>query len=207
MGAIKVQSLEAAREAIDEFVHNLANGDPQSSFSAAALDAASIKVLDVSRTEDAKYSSLVVSLFLASRLLTPRYQELLTPLSHLGVSFAKVEMQATDKMANGLGNVHGGCVATIVDCITSACIYNHTTNQIPDPWSMLGVSQSLSIVYLSPLPIEGWMDILITVASVGKSISVTQAEIWVKDGPGGKRIRKAALGTHTKVDNSSQARI
>ncbi|KAK0546037.1 hypothetical protein OC846_005423 [Tilletia horrida] len=177
MGAIKVQSLEAAREAIDEFVHNLANGDPQSSFSAAALDAASIKVLDVSRTEDAKYSSLVV------------------------------EMQATDKMANGLGNVHGGCVATIVDCITSACIYNHTTNQIPDPWSMLGVSQSLSIVYLSPLPIEGWMDILITVASVGKSISVTQAEIWVKDGPGGKRIRKAALGTHTKVDNSSQARI
>ncbi|KAK0533004.1 hypothetical protein OC842_003120 [Tilletia horrida] len=173
MPAPKVLSLEDAREAIEEFVHNLAHGDRDQSFSAAALDPASLRVLDVTRTEDAKYSSLV----------------------------------ATDKMANGLGNVHGGCVATIVDCITSACIYCHTSNQIPEPWSMLGVSQSLSIVYLSPLPIEGYMDIIITVATVGRSISVTQAEIWAKDGKGGKRLRKAALGTHTKVDNSAQAKI
>ncbi|KAL9939434.1 hypothetical protein V8E36_001251 [Tilletia maclaganii] len=172
-----VLSLEDAREAIEEFVHNLAAGDPETSFSAHALDAASLRVLEVTRTEDKRYSTLVC------------------------------EMQATDKMANGLGNVHGGCIATIVDCITSGVLFCHTSNQIPDPWSMLGVSQSLSIVYLSPLPIEGYMDIIITVGAVGKSISVTQAEIWAKDGKDGKRIRKAALGTHTKVDNSSQARI
>ncbi|CAD6890869.1 unnamed protein product [Tilletia controversa] len=174
---LKAMSLEAARESIKDFMHNLSNGDRDTSFSAAALDSASLELLDLSRSEDGKYSELVC------------------------------EMQATDKMANGLGNVHGGCVATIVDCITSACIYCHTTGEIPDPWSMLGVSQSLSIVYLSPLPIESYMDIIITVASVGRSISVTQAEIWVKDGKGGKRIRKAALGTHTKVDNSSQAKL
>ncbi|KAE8222066.1 hypothetical protein CF319_g4669 [Tilletia indica] len=177
MPAPKVLSLEDARVAIEEFIHNLSNGDRESSFSAAALDSASLRLIDLTRSEDGRYSSIVC------------------------------EMQATDKMANGLGNVHGGCVATIVDCITSACLYCHTSNEIPDPWSMLGVSQSLSIVYLSPLPIEQYMDIIITVGNVGRSISVTQAEIWVKDGKGGKRLRKAALGTHTKVDNSSQAKL
>ncbi len=59
-----------------------------------------------------------------------------------------LRMRVTDKMDNTLGNMHGGCSATLVDNITSMVIWYHTSGVHGQPWSFLGVSQNISVLYL-----------------------------------------------------------
>lgn len=101
----------------------------------------------------------------------------------------------------------GGAQATLIDNLTSQVIYLHTSGVLGEPWSMLGVSQSMQILYTAPIPVESWCDFECTTLAIGKSVAVIQCDIWIKDGQGGKRVRRGASGTHTKVDNSAQARM
>jgi hypothetical protein len=37
-----------------------------------------------------------------------------------------------------------------MDCFTSLVIYLHTSGNFGEPWSMLGVSQSMQIIFTAP---------------------------------------------------------
>ncbi|UZJ54723.1 hypothetical protein CBS101457_004043 [Exobasidium rhododendri] len=142
-------------------------------FSKFALDQESMKLLECERDEKTRKARIVI------------------------------EMVVTEGMANQLGSMHGGCAATILDNLTSMVLFLHTSGQLGDPWSMLGVSQSIQIIYTAPAPVGEYIDIECSTLAIGKSVGVMQCEIWTKDGKGGKRLRRTATGTHTKIDNSA----
>jgi len=85
-----------------------------------------------------------------------------------------VEMMVTEGMSNQLGNMHGGCAATILDNVTSMVLYLHTTGQLGDSWSMLGVSQSIQIIYTAPAPVGEYIDIECSTLAIGRSVGVIQ---------------------------------
>jgi uncharacterized protein (TIGR00369 family) len=85
-----------------------------------------------------------------------------------------VEMMVTETMANQLGNMHGGCAATILDNVTSMVLYLHTTGVFGDSWSMLGVSQSIQIIYTAPAPVGEYIDIECSTLTVGRTVGVIQ---------------------------------
>ena len=132
-----------------------------------------------------------------------------------------LRMRVTDKMDNTLGNMHGGCAATLVDNITSMTVFYHTSGVYGEPWSFLGVSQNISVLYLNACPLGSVIEMEVYSEQVGKNIAVLVGEFWiverddgiVDDGEGPvhegkwKRIRKTVTGTHTKVDNSAKIKL
>ncbi|PWN23726.1 hypothetical protein BCV69DRAFT_279650 [Microstroma glucosiphilum] len=112
-------------------------------------------------------------------------------------------MKAEQYMMNEIGSMHGGCVATLVDNLTSVAIYLHIADTEPTtPWAFLGVTSSLSVVYLAAVPLDSWFEVECSVLSIGSRIAVITADFWLLEGPEGGRVKKTAVGTHTKVDNS-----
>ncbi|KAJ1030775.1 hypothetical protein NDA18_002009 [Ustilago nuda] len=124
-----------------------------------------------------------------------------------------LRMRVTEKMDNSLGNMHGGCSATLVDNITSMVIFYHTSGAMGTPWSFLGVSQNLSVLYMNVCPVGSVIEMDVYSEQVGKSIALLTAEFWIverddgqtDDGEGPvysgkwKRVKKTITGTHTKV--------
>ncbi|CAO1621573.1 unnamed protein product [Jaminaea pallidilutea] len=114
---------------------------------------------------------------------------------------ATFRMQCQEGMANQLGNLHGGCAATMADLFTSLAIYLHVADSDPStPWGMLGVTQSLSLVYLAAVPAEEWMEIECNVLSLGSRVAVMTGDIWLLESEDGPRVKKATYATHTKLD-------
>lgn len=132
-----------------------------------------------------------------------------------------VRMRVTDKMDNSLGNMHGGCAATLVDNITSMVIFYHTSGVYGQPWSFLGVSQNINVLYLNACPLGSVIEMDVYSAQVGKNIALLTAEFWIveradgqqDDGEGPvhegkwKRTVRTVTGSHTKVDNSAKIKL
>lgn len=131
-----------------------------------------------------------------------------------------LRMRVTDKMDNTLGNMHGGCSATLVDNITSMVVFYHTSGVYGEPWSFLGVSQNISVLYLNACPLGSVIEMDVYSAQVGKNIALLTADFWIveredekDDGEGPvhagkwKRLRRSVTGTHTKVDNSAKVKL
>lgn len=124
-----------------------------------------------------------------------------------------LRMRVPERLNNNLGNMHGGCGATLVDCVTSMAIYYHTSGVAGSPWSFLGVSQNINVFYLNACPVNSVIEMEVYTASVGKTIALIAADFWLveradgqeDDGEGPvhagkwKRIKKTISGTHTKV--------
>ena len=70
--------------------------------------------------------------------------------------------------------MHGGCAASICDNLTSMVLYLHTSGVYGEPWSLLGVSQSIQMLYFAPCPVGSWIDIECQTLTVGKSVAVIQ---------------------------------
>ena len=85
---------------------------------------------------------------------------------------------------NRYGTLHGGCIATAVDVISTAALVTVS----PDP----GVSADLSVRYLSPGP--GFEDVEIDarVLKVGKSLAFMEVTVSTLEG------KPVARGSHTK---------
>ncbi|CAO1618974.1 unnamed protein product [Parajaminaea phylloscopi] len=127
-----------------------------------------------------------------------------------GKFFGKVRyrMLCTETMANMLDNMHGGCVATIVDNLTSLAIYLHIANtEAETPWAFLGVTQSLQVVYLAAVPVGEWVEIEVNVLSLGARVVAVGCDMYLLDGEDGERIKKTSNATHTKIDNSLSSKI
>lgn len=124
-----------------------------------------------------------------------------------------LRMRVPERLNNNLGNMHGGCGATLVDCVTSMAIYYHTSGVAGSPWSFLGVSQNINVFYLNACPVNSVIEMEVYTASVGKTIALIAADFWLveradgqeDDGEGPvhegkwKRTKKTISGTHTKV--------
>ncbi|KAK7947743.1 uncharacterized protein PG986_008629 [Apiospora aurea] len=73
--------------------------------------------------------------------------------------------------ANGSGNLHGGCTATLYDFCTSWPLHIIAK---PGFWQHLGVSRTLNCTYLRPIPIGTIVDIHCEVIQAGAKMGVTR---------------------------------
>ncbi|KAK8108291.1 uncharacterized protein PG998_010304 [Apiospora kogelbergensis] len=83
--------------------------------------------------------------------------------------------------ANGNGNMHGGCTATLFDFCTSWPLHIIAR---PGFWQHLGVSRTLNCTYLRPVPIGAVIDIQCEVVQAGQKMGVTRGTMRLveKDG-------------------------
>ncbi|KAK7755726.1 hypothetical protein SLS62_002338 [Diatrype stigma] len=94
----------------------------------------------------------------------------LTILSH---SASPPQPQITFRFAvqpahcNGLGNLHGGCAATVFDLCTSLPLGLVAR---PGYWQWLGVSRTLSVTYLRPVPAGSVVRVECELLQVGRRL-------------------------------------
>eukprot|EP00884_Botryococcus_braunii_P006371 jgi/Botrbrau1/15735/Bobra.4_1s0104.2 len=94
------------------------------------------------------------------------------------------KLPVTELVQNRFGTLHGGCIATLVDVVTSAALV--TLVRRPS------VSLTMSIDYLNPAELGTVVEIEGRVVKHGKSIAVTECDIRRADGT------IVAQGKHTK---------
>ncbi|CAG8971120.1 hypothetical protein HYALB_00008597 [Hymenoscyphus albidus] len=68
---------------------------------------------------------------------------------------------------NGLNNLHGGCTATIFDWLTTSALGPIAR---PGYWLYAGVSRTLNVTYLRPVPVGTTVIIDSTVVHAGKRL-------------------------------------
>ncbi|KAL1861672.1 hypothetical protein VTK73DRAFT_6980 [Phialemonium thermophilum] len=68
---------------------------------------------------------------------------------------------------NTLGNMHGGCTATLFDFCTSSVL---ALVSRPGFWAFLGVSRTLNVTYLRPAPCDETVVIECEIVQVGKKL-------------------------------------
>jgi len=106
-----------------------------------------------------------------------------------------VELDVTEDMLNGGGNIHGGCSAFLVDvCSTLALV----TFNLENSGSLMTVSQSLNIIYHSPAQLADKLRIVNTTLTLGARAHSARTEIWNVT-----HHRLVVSGTHIKMVPSS----
>uniref|UniRef100_A0A0N4Z1M0 Acyl-coenzyme A thioesterase 13 n=1 Tax=Parastrongyloides trichosuri TaxID=131310 RepID=A0A0N4Z1M0_PARTI len=99
----------------------------------------------------------------------------------------KVELEVLEEHTNPMGTLHGGCSATLIDCITTlACIVT--------PIQKAGVSVDMTINYLSSAKVGDSIIVEGYVLKQGKSTTFTQGNIYLK-----KDNSLIVTGLHTKA--------
>ncbi|PPR01588.1 hypothetical protein CVT26_013327 [Gymnopilus dilepis] len=103
-----------------------------------------------------------------------------------------LELEVSEDMLNGSGNIHGGCSAFLVDlCSTLALIALGMANTGEVTRS---VSQSLNIVYHSPAQLGDKLRLVNTTLTLGARALSARTEIWNVT-----HHRLAVSGTHVKM--------
>ncbi|TFK46945.1 hypothetical protein OE88DRAFT_1666748 [Heliocybe sulcata] len=109
-----------------------------------------------------------------------------------------VELAVEDDMLNGVGTMHGGCSAFLIDnCSTMPlAAYSLATN---GPGSLAaGVSQALNIVYHAPALLGDRLRIVSTTIAVGARVMSARCEVW-----NDTRRRLVVSGVHVKMEPSA----
>ncbi|KAK1756000.1 putative thioesterase superfamily member [Echria macrotheca] len=94
---------------------------------------------------------------------------------------------------NSLGNMHGGCTATLFDLCTSSALFLVSR---PGFWNYLGVSRCLNVTYLKPLPVGTRVLVECEVVSIGRRLAHLRGVICDDEGLG----VVYATCEHTKVN-------
>jgi acyl-coenzyme A thioesterase 13 len=75
---------------------------------------------------------------------------------------------------NRLGNLHGGCTATLFDFCTTMPIV--LINK-PGFWLYLGVSRTLNVTYLQPIPLGEEILVECELLSIGKRLATIKGQM------------------------------
>ena len=102
-------------------------------------------------------------------------------------------MEVTADKSNRYGTLHGGCIATLVDVVTTAAQLTAT--------DIGGVSLGMTIEYLKPAPVGETVAVEAKVVRIGNRIAVINAELRLVGGLGDGQL--VAQGTHTKFQDPS----
>ncbi|KAI1471150.1 HotDog domain-containing protein [Daldinia caldariorum] len=76
--------------------------------------------------------------------------------------------------SNGLGNLHGGCASTIFDACTTLPL--HLISK-PGFWQYTGVSRTLNVTYLRPVPVGTSVDIKCDILHAGRKLCALRGEM------------------------------
>lgn len=77
------------------------------------------------------------------------------------------EYTVTDADTNRLGNLHGGCTATLFDFATTTALAPIAKQGY---WAFMGVSRTLNVTYLRPIPVGETILIDSEVVHAGKRL-------------------------------------
>ncbi|KAI9041040.1 PaaI family thioesterase [Aspergillus affinis] len=101
------------------------------------------------------------------------------------------------KLCNLIGNLHGGCAATLID-VLSTCILLGVSS--PGHFGLGGVSRHLKVTYLRPVPQGTDARLVCEIVHVGRRLAFMKAEI--------SRADTGALcivGEHEKANTDPEA--
>lgn len=82
---------------------------------------------------------------------------------------------------NGLGNLHGGCTATVFDLCTSLPLGLVAR---PGFWLWLGVSRTLNVTYLRPIPAGSVVRVECELQQVGRKMCTVRGVMRMAEGDG-----------------------
>ncbi|KAI9328482.1 HotDog domain-containing protein [Zopfochytrium polystomum] len=112
------------------------------------------------------------------------------------------ELEVTEEMLNGAGTIHGGCLSTIIDLISSLSkLLIDAANDRP---LRGGVSLNLSTTFISAAVVGDVLVIEVTVPKIAKKVFFTDTKVF-KRGKDGKKGPLVAEGSHTKFMNEPEA--
>ncbi|KAF9449046.1 hypothetical protein P691DRAFT_813222 [Macrolepiota fuliginosa MF-IS2] len=106
-----------------------------------------------------------------------------------------IELDVTEDMANGGGNIHGGCIAFLVDVTTTLALVAYSLDV--DNNFFAGVSQTINVTYHSPAAIGNRLRIVNYTVAGGSRAKTARCEIW-----NATHHRLVASGLHIKMQPS-----
>ena len=84
------------------------------------------------------------------------------------------ELTIAPKHCNYLGNLHGGCAATLFDVLSTMILLGVSK---PGFFELGGVSRHLSVTYLRPVPMGTRVRLVSKVVNMGKRLALMRSEI------------------------------
>ncbi|KAI8100018.1 HotDog domain-containing protein [Halteromyces radiatus] len=108
------------------------------------------------------------------------------------------EFDVHDNHCNQLGNLHGGCVATLIDvCSSFATLVHEGTNR----WDMIGVSTDLGVSYMNGVSSGNRIRLECEVQKLGKTLGYIYTKVYDEDN------RICYSGSHTKYTISRKSNL
>ncbi|CAO3661122.1 unnamed protein product [Umbelopsis vinacea] len=105
-------------------------------------------------------------------------------------NFLVFEFIVGDDHINGIGNLHGGCVATLIDLCSSLAIL--VSGEKMSAWRSPGVSTELAVSYITGAPAGAKLRVENELLRAGKTLANLYTKIYDESG------RLCYSGTHTK---------
>ena len=104
-----------------------------------------------------------------------------------------VELKVDENLANINKVIHGGAIATLVDAVSTAALFN-------TPLRKPGVSVDIHLSYMKPAKLNDTILVEGKVVKAGNKMAYLSAEVYIKSEESFdlKRENLVATGTHTK---------
>ncbi|KAF9562480.1 hypothetical protein CPC08DRAFT_706687 [Agrocybe pediades] len=107
---------------------------------------------------------------------------------------AVLEIDVTEDMLNGGGNIHGGCSAYLIDMASSFALSLLIMHELGAGTVYPSVSQALNVVYHSPAGVGERLRLVNTTMTIGRRAESVRTEIWNVT-----HHRLVASGVHIKM--------
>ncbi|RMJ22575.1 thioesterase [Aspergillus sp. HF37] len=106
-------------------------------------------------------------------------------------------LTVSPNLCNYMGNLHGGCAATLIDVLSTTILLGVSR---PGRFALGGVSRNLKVTYLRPVPEGSEIRLVCILVHAGKRLALLRAEI--------QRVDNGDLcivGEHEKANTDPEA--
>ncbi|RDW90800.1 PaaI family thioesterase [Aspergillus mulundensis] len=112
------------------------------------------------------------------------------------------ELTIAPKHCNFLGNLHGGCAATLFDVLSSMILLGVSK---PGFFELGGVSRHLNVTYLRPVPVGTRVRLVSKVVSMGKRLALMRSEILRVHEDGREEV--CVVSDHEKANTDPEVKM